>query len=268
MAFQPDGFYNSPAISSSITLRRCLYVPYNVHMVTLVITSSKLITLLVFSGQPPGVCFGGEASGWGCLVCRPSLRVLDGSLELSCFLSSLPLLWRWLHLWGQCNLCRGNHSGTSIQALMSPMLFVPRRGLMKLKWEPLGCAWSVAWFHITHGFSSTPLDTKSHTVCDLEIEIFSTSRQKCWEGFVSKKVPMLVLKSSVQVLGFLQDDLFSSCWIGGCLEPVLTSNPIASVRKRAHVLAGVGHTTSKPEVMNCCNRGLCQRVWTPRWYLR
>lgn len=45
MVFQPDGFYNLPAISSSIKLHRDLYIHVSVHMAMLLITSNKLITL-------------------------------------------------------------------------------------------------------------------------------------------------------------------------------------------------------------------------------
>lgn len=46
MVFQPDGFYNLPAISSSIKLRRDLCLCVSVHMAVLLVTSNKLITLL------------------------------------------------------------------------------------------------------------------------------------------------------------------------------------------------------------------------------
>lgn len=72
MVFQPDGFYNSPAISSSIKLRRCLYVHYNVHMVPLSITSNKPITLFKPYQRSPGsprCVFGG---GGGCLQVGPA----------------------------------------------------------------------------------------------------------------------------------------------------------------------------------------------------
>lgn len=185
------------------------------------ITSNKLITLFKpyqrSRGSPRRV-FGGEG---GC-VCRLAPQVRGGSLELSYLLSSIPLLWRWPHLRGRCNLCGENHFETTlIQALQFPMLFVSGGGLMKQKREPLGCTWAVTWFCTAHDFSSTSLDdTQAHRVCDLEIKILSVSGQKCLQGLSRRRFPCLLWSHLYKFSGFARkDDLFSSCWMGGCVGP-------------------------------------------------
>lgn len=57
MVFQPDGFYRVPAISSSITLHRCLYIHYNGCVVMLLITSNELINPLQPDYHCPGGCW-------------------------------------------------------------------------------------------------------------------------------------------------------------------------------------------------------------------
>lgn len=132
-------------------------------------TDNCIQGLLMLFGQPPWCGFG------------LSLQVLDGNLELSCFLGSFPLLWRCLHLQGWHNLFRENHfEMTSMQALTFPMLFLLGRGLMKQKWEPLGCTWSVTGFHTAHDSSSASLDdAKSHRVCDFKNCYLHLGRSAC-----------------------------------------------------------------------------------------
>lgn len=65
MAFQTDGFHNLLAISSSIKLYTCLQTHYKAHMGMLLITSNKLVqVLLMFSLQAAapwcGMCTRGE----------------------------------------------------------------------------------------------------------------------------------------------------------------------------------------------------------------
>lgn len=142
-----------------------------------------------------------------------SLRVLDGSVELSCVPSSCPRLWRWLQLQGRCSLCE-----EWIQALVLPVLFVLGRGLMKqVRASGLHGVCdliSCSSFILIHDFSSTSLDNaKSRRVCDLEIKILAASRQKCLQDSIGK-VPMLITKSLVQLLGFLQGKMLFLAAVG------------------------------------------------------
>lgn len=135
------------------------------------------------------------------------------------------------------------------------------RGLMKQKQEPLGCTWSVTWFHTAHDFSSTSVDdTKAHRVCDLEIKILSASKQKCLQGSSRRRFPCSygVICRSFRLFA-RKDDLFSSCWIEGCVEPHVNIKPDC-LRGWACALAGIGHAISKPEIVNCCKMGLCKLV--------
>lgn len=128
MVFQPDGFYNVPAISSSIKLCRCLYV-----------CSVCVVVALIPAGTDEPV----QALLLGCCP-QPGAAGPDGRSEVSSLLRSFSLLWGRLPLRDRCT--SENHFEAAKQTPMFPVLFVSGRRLMEQKRAPLGCTWSVTGF--------------------------------------------------------------------------------------------------------------------------
>lgn len=179
MVFQADGFYNLPAISSSIKLRRDLYIGVSVHMAVLLITSDKLITPLEPCSHSLGSPWGGFGSSGGLF---PACSHWHCGAELCP--SSCPWLWRWLQ--GQCDLCREGHRHWCFQCCLcweeGWWKWVRASGLHRV-WNLV----SHNFFILIHGFSSTLLgDAKSHRGCDLEIKVLAASRQKWLQGSIRK----------------------------------------------------------------------------------
>lgn len=129
MVFQPDGFYNVPAISSSIKLHRCLYIHCRVCMAVVLI--------------PLGTDEPVQAPLPGCRS-QPGPAGPDGRSEVSSLLRSFSLLWGRLPLWGRCT--SENCFEAVKQTPMFPVLFVSGRRVMEQKRAPLGCTWSVTGF--------------------------------------------------------------------------------------------------------------------------
>lgn len=155
MVFQPDGFYNLPAISSSIKLCRDLCIRVSVHMAVLLVTSNKLITLLEpcsHSLGSPGVALAGRGVAGGLFPACPCGFLLAARAQC------VPAPVHGCAGGCSCRVCVTSAGS----AYRHWCLYWEKRWWSTA--ESLWAAWGLTWFHAALSYMTfLPCCWKSHT---------------------------------------------------------------------------------------------------------